>query len=384
MRTTILLLLLGGSLQVATAQDPFFIHFHNNKSHFNPALVGYRGALSFDFKFKQQWNQPNANAFQSATVAVEESLPCSLFDWGLFMHHDTEGAGQLETYEYGGKFAATFTTSSKRSKGIQNLRIGGKLQIARKQINFRDLIFSDQLDPKYGLNDRNGNPNSTNFLPPGDGIARNIFTPAIGLSYHILLDKKKKSSSIHLGTSIHHAHLSNNAPISTESLLVSTATTPRRFNAFVESELIFYSDKRHFWSVSPLLMWQRQSALNYFEVGTRLSWNRNLAFGVHYHFNEQADIVPNSNWVSLSAEIGSVVSKNHRVDIGVAWANTVSGLQNLVGPTWEVSLAWHLKSSPSCNLAGKGDEVPYSSKPICWVDGKRKKLYNNIWYRNNQ
>ena len=50
------------------AQDPFFSHFFNNRSQFNPALTGIGGSLSIQAKHKSQWKTGDVPAFDRANM----------------------------------------------------------------------------------------------------------------------------------------------------------------------------------------------------------------------------------------------------------------------------------------------------------------------------
>ena len=99
-------------------------------------------------------------------MSLEESVPCALFDLGLHYYGDQEGNGRLQTHQLGASFAAAPVFRDDRHNGTTNLRIGGSFFWSQKRIDFTKLVFSDQLDAKYGIFDRLGNLNPTSFVAP--------------------------------------------------------------------------------------------------------------------------------------------------------------------------------------------------------------------------
>lgn len=361
-----------------SAQDPFYAHFYNNESTFNPALTGIKGALSFNAKYKSQWQDKPLPSYISGTVSLEESLPCSILDYGFNFNFDEEGDGRFRTYDFGMKFAGTAPFEIGYS--LHNLRFGGALQWSYKTIDYRKLIFSDQLDPKLGT------IFPTSFIPPNDGRSFIFFTPAVGFAHQILFDQNtRRSPSLIWGASLHNAyslgakHLGNE-----ESILGIGTRVPQRIVGFLEMEFIPYNSARNYLSVRPLVMMQRQSGLYYFEAGSRVGLNRLLTAGIFYHYNRPPHEGHNTNWFSFSLEFGGLFAEGKRLDLGFSYSNNFSGLRNAVGPVFEVSLALHFATSPGCRLMGRENEVGYGNVVRCpsISASNRRKMYENIWYKN--
>lgn len=359
------------------AQDPFYTHFFNNRSGFNPALTGLSGALTVNAKYKSQWRDKPTPSYASGAVNLEESLPCSVLDYGFHFNFDEEGDGRFRTYDFGLKFAGTAPFEAGRS--LHNVRFGGTLQWSYKTVDYRKLTFSDQFDPKLGA------IYPTSFIPPNDGRSFVFFSPAVGFAHQVLFNQDdKQSPSLIWGASLHNAyslgprHLGNE-----ESILGIGTRIPQRIVGFLEMEFIPYNSARHYFSVRPLLMMQRQAGLHYFEAGSRLSLSRLASFGLFYHFNQPPYAGRNTNWFSFSLEFGDIIAEGKRIDLGFAYSNNFSGLRNAIGPVFEVSLALHFATSPGCRLMGREDEVGYGNIVRCpnIAASGRRKMYENIWYK---
>lgn len=369
------------------AQDPFSTHFYNNQSAYNPALTGHRGALSLDLKVKTQWGTSAVAPFRSGSVSVEESLPCSILDYGVHFNFDEEGDGRFRTYDGGFRFAGTipFETNSQ----LHNIRLGGALQWSYKTIDYSQLVFSDQLDPKYG------NLFGSSFVPPNHGASNVFFTPAVGVVYSGLFNKQSRQATrLTMGLSLHNAYsLGADFLGNEESILGLGTKIPPRFVAFAEAEIVPYTSPGSYFSVRPLLLYQRQSRplfgqggrLQYMEAGARFSLNRLLTAGAFYHFTGQRSAEGfNTNWFTLSLEAAAFMggNKDKRVDLGFAYSNNFTGLSNAVGPVFEVSLAIHLRRSPSCALMGSPIQGVGRPMPCPTTRSTaRRKLYENIWYQ---
>lgn len=382
------MLLLVFLLPVSTAaQDPFFTQFTLSESFFNPALTGYRGALSVMGKYKTQWDLREDVGFRTASLALEESLPCSPFDYGLHLGVDREGEGLLTTTDAGARVAGTVAWDMGRS--IHNLRFGISLQWSAKRVDYSRLVFSDQLDPKYGTVDVNGVRNPTSFVPFNDGRSLWFFTPAVGFTHRILLDRQQfRSPTFHYGLAMHNAFTfgDRRQTGNVESILDLDTRIPQRFHAFFSAEFVAYSAGRTFLGLRPLVAWQQQGPISYLEVGNRFSLNRNLGIGLHYHFNPHGTGTDryHSNWFSLQAEFGTIVQKTRRIELGLCYAGNVTGVRNHFGPIVEVSMAVHFASSPTCVGLGMQDDVPYGDGvrcPTSSITTGRRKMYESIWYR---
>jgi len=379
------ILIFGAGWPNASAQDPFFTHFYNNESSYNPALVGYRGALSLLTKYKTQWGASNIPAFRSGMASLEESLPCSIFDYGLNAAFDEEGDGVFRTYDFGGRLAGTVPFDWGDSR--HNLRLGLGLQWSFKTIDFSRLVFSDQLDPKYGLLNRMGVANASSFVPPNDGRSLWFFTPSVGGTHRILFNaNNRRSPTLHYGFAVHNAYsmLRFRDSGHEESILDIGTRIPSRYAFFGTFEFIPFWDARSglFLGLRPTVLYQHQGGLQYWEAGARISASRLLALGVYYHFNETPLEGRNTNWFTLALEFGDVLSKRQRIDVGFAYSGNLTGMRNQAGPILEASISYHFGKSPSCGIAGMENDLvrPGQECLTSNLTPRRRKMYEGIWY----
>lgn len=368
-------------------QDPFFVQFTHSESFFNPSLTGFRGALSVTAKYKGQWLRSRGNGFQTLSLDVEESLPCSVVDYGLHVGADQEGDGLLRTTDFGARVAGTIAFDAGYSS--HNVRLGLSMLWAAKRVDYSRLIFSDQLDPKYGTTNANGVQNPTSFIPFNDGHSLWFIMPAVGFTHRILVNRQHfRSPTILYGLALHNAFSFGNQRYTgnIESILEQETRLPMRWHMFFSTEFVLFSEGRRLLTARPLAVYQQQGPIHYMEVGSRFSLNRNIAVGIYYHGNTHPQEEPhrNTNWYSVQLDFGSIVDRTKRIDLGLTYAGNISGLRNQLGPIFEISLGVHFAKSPSCQLWGFEDEVPYGDQikcPTSTMTPGRRKMYEGLWYQ---
>ena len=378
------------------AQDPFFVNFKGSPWYFNPALVGSVGATSLHLNYKNQWKSAGHVPYETKSASFEEAVPCGWFDYGFHYLRDVEGDGILTTNQFGGSLVGTIPSGIKYRKSDKsgfNVRAGFSLMWAQKRIDFDNLVFSDQLDPKYGEFDRFGNINPTAFPFSGGGESMWYFTPSVGMMMKYAAGTKYKKpwelflNTASLGLGFHNPlDIFNNQNIGQISSLIDLQTVaPNRLSIHGEVEGVkIFARTNQFLALKIQTLYQTQTNLDYFEIGGSIDFNRIIAIGSNFHFTSFSDQGRNTNWWNFFVEVSPIFpgpkdKYRNRIDFGFAFANNFSGLQNVVGPILEFSISYHLDQSTYCNLTGNSDMVKYKGGPICHRNG-RGKIYDQIWY----
>lgn len=363
------------------AQDRLYSAFQGNESSFNPSLAGFRGAFTLSGRFVSQWNSPQLNGFQTGLFRLEESLPCSIFDYDLHAEYNKEGTGVYKSIRIGGNFAGTAPFENGFS--VHNFRLGLGLIWQFNAINFGNLIFSDQLNPKYGAFDSFGNLNPSSFIYPANNRTNWFFTPSVGLSHRLLFNSEnKKSSTLLWGLALHHLiGLSKNKNWGqAESLLGLETTLPYRLHAFVNFEFIPYYKSGQFLSIKPQLNFEMQGSLSYLNLGSNLSLNRNFTIGTYLQkiISKETE---NTEWLSLQIGLGNAVLKDKKVAINFTYNIPLTGIRNYLGPFLEAGIAFHFSKSPGCGILGKDNSLAYPGVqcPSSSFSRGKRKLYENIW-----
>jgi hypothetical protein len=368
------------TLQVFS-QDRLYSNFQGNESSFNPALAGFRGAFTLSGRFVSQWQSPQLRGFQTGLFKLEESLPCSVFDYDLSAEYNKEGAGIYKSVRIGGNIAGTAPITS--GNAVHNLRVGLGLHWQFNAINFGNLIFSDQLHPKYGAYDSFGNLNQSSFIFPSDNRTDWFFTPALGISYRLLFNSEnKKSSTMLCGIALHHLiGLSNRKNWGqAESLLGLETSLPYRLHGLIHWEIIPYYKSEQFISIKPQINFEMQGLLHYWNIGSSFSLNRNLSVGAFLQQVSRGQF-ENTQWISLQLGLGNTLLNDKKIDICFTYNIPLTGIRNYMGPFLEAGIAFHFSKSPGCALLGKDNALAYPGVqcPSSSFSRGRRKLYENIW-----
>lgn len=387
---SVLLYLIGGNL---TAQDPLFQHFYGNESSFNPAYVGGSGALSIAVKRRSQWGASSARAYRTHQVVIEDSAPCFFLDWGLVGSHNVEGEGLLETREIGGRLAFFIPVGKGERHSptphLGNFRLGFGFHRGQRSIDYDKLTFLDQLDPLYGLFNRDGVSNTTGFEAPANSSSPWYTTTSLGLLYRVVMDTDRADSwAFELGAAIHNwSGLASVDARQSASLLGLNNELGERYVFSASADKVLTKDKGRYWAIRPQAVYQRQAGLAYLETGATLSWSSNLNFGAFYHLAMPNELdASNTNWTSLQVEFGGALpgAKFTRFDLGLSYAIQNGGLNNFVRAPFELTAVFSFGRSLTCAALGRNDDVPYGKKGVeCKrfnYSVSRRKLYDDIWY----
>lgn len=360
----------------AFSQDPTFISFSSNRSLYNPAMVGYSGAQSIQIKGKSQWQNDGGGGYRTLSMIFEETVPCSLLDFGGKLLLNEEGSGLYRTGEVG--ILSSIYLPLKLSKSsAHNVRIGLDASWGINSINFDKLIFSDQLDPKYGP------INPTGFVLPGENSSNTYATPGFGLVVRSLWNKLSSSSiASGFGVALYRFYnFSENNFNQSVSILGLNNSNGQRLTAFLDFEFSTRGGLFKNFLIKPQFFYQKQGVIDYGEIGSRFSLLRDLGLTLLYH----TDFSSNTNgtkWVSANFDFVNKFRNNTAIGINLGYAMNLGGLSNLVGPQFELGVSLYLAKSSICKLLDKDDAVPYNQLkcPFYSLSRGQSKLYENIWY----
>ena len=363
----------------AYSQDPAYLNFSQNRFLFNPSLTGTQGAQSYKFRSKLEWNNDGGQGYKTISLLYEETVPCSVLDVGLKMNYNEEGAGRYRTMELG-FLTAAFVPVSRGPFSDHNLRIGLDFSWGINTIDFSRLVWSDQLDAKYGV------IFPTSFIPPNEGRSNGYMNPGFGMSFRSLWNKKSANAVMtNMGVALYRFYSNDSGEINQSvSVLGLRSPNPYRLSAFAEMEFVpIYYDYK-FLSLRPTAVYQKQGNIHYVEAGLRAGYIKEAGVGVYYH------TAPGSNtaqtrWVTFTTDFMIRSGNGKKFEISLAWSENMGGLQNLVGPQFEIGISYHLSSSNLCKIMGMEDDVPYNQTykcPIMALTPGKRKMYENIWFKN--
>ncbi|MBK7633119.1 MAG: hypothetical protein IPJ13_01705 [Saprospiraceae bacterium] len=162
-----------------------------------------------------------------------------------------------------------------------NFKLGVDFSWGHNTIDFSRLLWSDQLDPKYGTKDKFGNLNPTSFAFPNNGRSSWYFNPGFGVSLRSLWNKKStKAYMTNFGATMYRfIHWRDGEINQSVSVLGLKNSNPYRLSFFAEAEFVPVYFARKYLTFRPMILYQKQGNIDYLESGFRAGYLRNAGIG---------------------------------------------------------------------------------------------------------
>jgi len=140
---------------VVSSQDPSFSQFYANKIYLNPAFAGIERGLNLTASYRNQWSSV-PGGFTTYSVSADLQEPCLKSAFSVSAFHDMEGEAAFQSSGFNAIYVYTLPfdfrhSSSKSRLGKGNVHFGFKGGFVQQSLDWDKLIFSDQLDPVYGV-----------------------------------------------------------------------------------------------------------------------------------------------------------------------------------------------------------------------------------------
>ncbi len=169
-----MLIVLCGVVSTTLAQDLVFSQFYNAPVHINSAFTGTVAYPNFAVSYRLQWPSIS-KTYETYAITYDQHLRKKNLGVGFILLSDNQGSG---------------TITRNRAKGLisYNLRInrdwqlkfGTGVSFVQSRLDWDQLIFFDQLDPRFGAVDVNGVPNPTTEVRP-DNLTTGYFDVDMGM-----------------------------------------------------------------------------------------------------------------------------------------------------------------------------------------------------------
>ncbi|MEM6264615.1 MAG: PorP/SprF family type IX secretion system membrane protein [Bacteroidota bacterium] len=334
------------------AQDPIFMQYYANKLYLNPAFAGYEPGLSFNGNFREQWipvEGQNAK-FQTTSAALSLEVAKLQSGFGLLYLDHTEGAGMLRLQSAGILYAFRSRTCGQQFEDEWEFSFGLRATYNWRQLNWENLVFSDQLDAIYGI------VRPTSAPVPDDLLSQNNY---YDLDAGILVDRyfNKGTNSeriLRLGFSLSHiVRAEGNVAEIDDTLGV-------RLNLHATLELTSFNENTGKpYNVAGLFRMELQPST----TESNAAWYRQVNMGVAVYSRQNSDSrkspsvygglflnnslffnrdteadVRNMNAVTLLAGYEFPIAANDNLlSFGISYSYDYSGLRSNSGGIWEVS-----------------------------------------------
>ncbi|MDO9257466.1 MAG: PorP/SprF family type IX secretion system membrane protein [Bacteroidales bacterium] len=128
------------------AQDPIFSQFYNNPIYYNPGYIGLNSGMRARFNYRDQWTglPTDFKTYNFSMDVAERSIPGS-GGLGLLVSSDRAGTGTIKSTNIGIGTAARIPIYTNMVA-----QMGFMVSYAQKSVNWDELVFSDQLNARYG------------------------------------------------------------------------------------------------------------------------------------------------------------------------------------------------------------------------------------------
>jgi type IX secretion system PorP/SprF family membrane protein len=142
------------------AQDPTFSQFDANQLYYNPAYAGYKQEARISATYRNLWPNVPGKDFPGplstysvtgdAYVSIQDKFNAGI---GAFVMQDMEGQGYLTTTSAGVMYSQHMPHIRRRGDVADrfDLYLGFKIYYSNIHIDWSRFVFSDQLNPNYGI-----------------------------------------------------------------------------------------------------------------------------------------------------------------------------------------------------------------------------------------
>ncbi len=248
-----------------TAQDFDFSQWYNNPTYYNPAYVGLTSGLKARFTYRRQMVKVPASfrTYSFSADIAERGLP-GAGGLGIIVANHSASQGLVNHTIVGIMPSVRVPIAD-----YMIMQMGIQATFVQKRINWDNLIFPDQLDPRYG------NIYPTSFMAPN---ANKITYP--DFSAGLLFQFKGNNVSGVVGGALHHLTRPN------ESWYEGTSPLPRKWVAHIdliwdfEQNRGFYRRSSSF-KINPGFFYQSQNKLSYFAFGSNFYFTH-VYLGIWY------------------------------------------------------------------------------------------------------
>jgi len=285
------------------AQDHMYSQFFNSPIYLNPALTGqFQGDLRMNLIYRNQFTSV-PGSFNYLSASIDYNIPKFGGGLGLLITRSSEGTAFLTTNNIAGTYAY--------SVGSQDFVLSFGLQagIANNSINWNNLIFGDQIDPRYGYI-----PGSTSSAELPEFNNKYYFDSGAGINL--------VAGEFDLGGAVMHLNTPNVSFTGTPSKLPMRLTLHGSYRLDLNTQ--DNNDEYDKSYLIPSIVYYGQSASQSYSVGFQYK-RPNISAGLWYR-SGGAGGGPSSVVLSLIFDIFINKDGGEKVRLGVSHDVPVSSL----------------------------------------------------------
>lgn len=323
------------------AQDASFSQISNTQIYSNPSsVIMNKRIVQVEMAYHKQWMGIDNGDFNTAYASINMPFPSSGMGVGLSFMQDIEGIGNMKSQF--AKLTTRYNLIHSQSKSYHQVIGAIDIGYARKSINSSNLIFTDDLNPVFGVSNTASDDVqlAANFLDLGFSFT--YANESMDLS-RVLNNDMIKNYRIPVTISFSAQHI--NQP--TESLLGINTRLPAHYVATLATT---FTSKRpesiHLRRV--MFQWEQQAKINKYTVGAEVNLaGEDKAVNVYvggYYANSIATDAANANTDAYVFLAGFEVGKYDRYNICLSYDYNNRGLSTQSGGTIEITFNMAAKS----------------------------------------
>ncbi len=314
-------------------QDPSFSQIDNALTYYHASFMPIKSGINVSGAYRNQWSQVQGG-FTTRFLHVDFKPGKKNTGFGLNILSDVEGAAFIKSQRFDLIIRQKCPIRYKiKKKELVSINIGGYVGLQSKALDWSKLVFSDEIDPVFGIYQ-----NSSQLAPT---IANSLFYDC-GLSlsgeFKFKINEYKIPLDIH--TSVNHfisrgweslQGLSTRLP----KLFVFTATTTIQKNDFYNTPLI-----------KPSLQYEKQMTIHRIKLGSLVGYldernDRSFYVGMYYSTQINTEyrgnaysIIPTMGYEKIFGDFLMGICYSHDLNLsGVNFSN--------VGPVHEITFAFN-------------------------------------------
>jgi len=367
-RTTLLFIFFVFAI-IGNSQDAFFYGNKQINGYLNPALTGINGSWSFTLIGKEQYLNTTGDFF-SGGLSVEQSWPCHKIDAGIFHVFDKEGDGLFTTNHTG--LNIVYTIPFNFLGELNNIRFGLKSQYTHKSIDWTKLTFSDQINPKYNLEDASGALNQSAFeVPNSNSLSR--FTLGFGVIHKVDIGRVYKWSMTY-GVSIENfTNLFGERDYDSILQLQNNNTKHiNKWSLYLAPEFPVAKSNNSYFGLRPSIIMLQEGTLTNIQMGVEAKYRYAYSLGFYFGNSHFEDFDQDTKSLIFDTSVSTTINRTSQVTIGFQYIHNIGGFSEVFGQTIQVTISYHLKNDGCASTPTTRSDCPPTSK-------RHRSLYENIW-----
>ncbi len=306
----------------SSSQDLDYSQHYSNPTYYNPAYVGLTQGLKARLNYRRQWTglSGDYHTYSFSADIAERSLP-GAGGIGIIANQSLAGKGVLKTNTIGLMPSVRIPVSKNTI-----FQLGALASVVTQQLNWDNLVFSDQLDPRWG------NIYPTDFQgAPREKVAFPDF--AIGGIFQF---KASEDLEGNIGGAVHHITQPNQSFFNVDAKLPRKYVYHMDFIITIREDQGYYS-KRQGFKLNPGFMLQHQSSMLQYTLGMNV-YMMHVYLGLWYK-NQTLEYDEFSTFTAM-AGINIPFTEEWRMKIMYSYEMNINALHNFTGPSHEISLVF--------------------------------------------